>query len=58
MTIVKSSTPRVATMRLARETLGQRRLELYAHTEDWPAIKALAERLQKRRARLAKQQAG
>ena len=54
----KTTGERVAAMRAARETLGLRRLELYAHTEDWPAIKALAERLQKRRAKLAKQQAG
>lgn len=54
----KTTTERVAAMRLARETLGLRRLELSAHPDDWPAIKALAENLQRRRAKLAKQQAG
>ena len=45
-------------MRAARDALGLKRLELYAHPDDWPAIKALAEKLQRRRARLAKQKAG
>ena len=38
-------------MRSARNSLGLKRLELYAHPEDWPAIKALAEKLQRKRAR-------
>ena len=38
-------------MRAAREAQGLRRLELYAHSDDWPAIKALADRLAKRRAK-------
>ena len=54
----KTGAERVATLRAARDALGLKRLELYAHPDDWPAIKALAERLQKKRARLAKQQAG
>ena len=45
-------------MRLARDALGLRRLDLYAHPDDWPAIKELAEKLQRKRAKLAKQQAG
>ena len=45
-------------MRVARDALGLRRLELYAHPSDWPAIKALAEKLARKRAKLAKQQAG
>ena len=39
-------------MRAARDALGLKRLELYAHPDDWPAIKALAEKLQRRRAKL------
>ena len=38
-------------MRAARDALGLKRLELYAHPDDWPAIKALAEKLQRRRAK-------
>jgi hypothetical protein len=41
-------------MRAARDALGLKRMELYAHPEDWPAIKALAEKLQRRRARKAR----
>ena len=36
-----------------REELGVKRLVLYAHPEDWPAIKQLAIKLQMRRAKLA-----
>lgn len=54
----KTTTERVAAMRLARDALGLRRLDLYAHPDDWPAIKELAEKLQRKRAKLAKQQAG
>ena len=45
---------RVAKMRADRDALGLKRLELYAHPEDWPAIKALAEKLQRRCAKLAR----
>lgn len=58
MSAAKTTSERVQAMRAARETLGLRRLELYAHPDDWPAIKALAERLARKRAKLAKQQAG
>ena len=47
----KTTIERVSAMRAARAALGLRRLELYAHQDDWPAIKALADRLAKRRAR-------
>jgi hypothetical protein len=47
----KTTTERVAAMRAARDALGLRRLELYAHPDDWPAIKALADRVAKRRAK-------
>ena len=56
--VPKTGAERVAALRLARDALGLKRLELYAHPEDWPAIKALAEKLQRKRARLAKQKAG
>jgi hypothetical protein len=47
---------RKAAERERRAEAGLVRLELYAHPEDWPAIKALAEKLQKRRARAAGKQ--
>ena len=46
---------RVAALRARRAALGQTRLELYAHPEDHPAIKALAEKLQRRRAKVSRQ---
>lgn len=54
----KTGAERLAALRQARDALGLKRLELYAHPEDWPAIKALSEKLQRKRARLAKQKAG
>jgi hypothetical protein len=58
MNAAKTTSERVAKLRAERDALGLKRLELYAHPEDWPAIKALAEKLQKRRARaVAKQKA-
>lgn len=45
-------------MRSARDALGLRRLELYAHPDDWPEIQQLAIKLQMRRAKVAKQKAG
>jgi hypothetical protein len=54
----KTTSERVAAMRAARDALGLKRLELYAHPEDWPAIKAVAEKLQRRRAKLAAKRAG
>ena len=51
MSPAKTTAERVAALRAARDALGLKRLELYAHPDDWPAIKALAKRLQKRRAR-------
>jgi hypothetical protein len=47
----KTTTERVAKLRAARDALGLKRRELYAHDDDWPAIKALAEKLQRRRAK-------
>ena len=54
----KPPTQRVQALRADRETLGQKRREVYAHDDDWPAIKALAEKLQRRRAKLAAPRAG
>ncbi len=54
----KTTAERVAAMRAARDALGLKRLELYAHPEDWPQIKALAEKLQRRRAKLLARGAG
>ncbi len=56
MNAAKTTGERVAELRQRRDELGLKRLELYAHPDDWPAIKALAEKLQKRRARAAGKQ--
>ena len=52
MSAAKTTAERVAALRAARDAMGLKRLELYARPEDWPAIKALAEKLQRRRAKL------
>ena len=49
MRLAKTTAERVAAMRAARDLMGLKRLELYAHSEDWPQIKALADRLAKLR---------
>ena len=54
---MKTTSERVGALRTAREAQGLRRLERYAHPDDWPAIKALAEKLQRRRARLVAKRA-
>jgi len=51
----KTSNERVAKLRADRDALGLKRLELYAHPDDRPAIKAFAEKLACKR---AKQNAG
>jgi predicted component of type VI protein secretion system len=51
MTTAKTTSERVAKMRADRDALGLKRLELYAHPEDWRAIKALAEKLQRKRSK-------
>ena len=56
MSAAKTTAERVATMRAARDAAGLKRLDLYAHPDDWPAIKALAEKL--RRQRREKREAG
>ena len=52
----KTTAERVAALRAAR-ALGLKRLELYTHPEDWPAIKALAEKLQRKRAKMVAKRA-
>jgi hypothetical protein len=54
MIAAKTTSERVQAMRAARDALGLRRLELYAHPDDWPAIKALADKLQRKRAKAVK----
>jgi hypothetical protein len=58
MTAAKTTSERVAKLRADRDALGLKRLELYAHPDDWPAIKAMAEKLARRRAKLAAKAAG
>ncbi len=58
MNAARTTSERVAAMRAARDALGLKRLELYAHPDDWPQIKALAEKLQRRRARSVAKAAG
>lgn len=59
MSPAKTTSERVQALRAARDALGLKRLELYAHPEDWPAIKVLAEKLQRKRAKkLAAPRAG
>lgn len=58
MSPAKTTSERVAKMRADRDALGLKRLELYAHPDDWAAIKALAEKLQRRRAKLVAKSAG
>lgn len=50
--IAKTTSERVEALRADRKAQGLKRMELYAHPEDWPAIKALAEKIQRKRARL------
>ena len=51
MSSPKTTTARVAALRARRAALGLTRLELYAHPEDHAALKALAEKLQRKRAK-------
>jgi len=50
----KTPTTRVAELRARRQAAGLVRLELYAHPDDHPPIKALADKLQKRREKVSK----
>ena len=54
MTASRTVSERVAALRARAAAHGLKRLEIYAHPEDWVAIKALAARLQKRREKAAK----
>ena len=48
---------RVDKLRKDAAALGLRRKEVYAHDEDWPAIKTLAEKLHRRRNKLVARRA-
>ena len=50
----KTPTARVAELRARRQAAGLVRLELYAHPEDHPPIKELAEKLQRKREKESK----
>jgi hypothetical protein len=49
VTPTKPSTTRVEALRAARAALGLRRREVYCHDDDWPAVQALAAKLQAKR---------
>ncbi len=49
MSPVKTAAARVAKLRAARDALGLKRLEVYAHPDDHKAIKTTARRLSKKR---------
>jgi hypothetical protein len=50
-TPVKTAAERLLALRARREALGLKRRDVYTHPDDWPTIKALAEKLQRRRAK-------
>lgn len=52
MNAAKTTIERVDKLRKDRAALGLKRLELYAHPEDRPAIQALAKKLARKRAKL------
>lgn len=54
----KTTSERVEKLRQEREALGLRRRELYAHDDDWPKLKELAAKLQRKREHLSKQGKG
>lgn len=45
----KTTSQRIQALRKRLDELGLKRRELYAHDEDWPAIQALAVKLQRKR---------
>ena len=51
--VPKTTTERVKKLRQARTGQGLKRLELWAHPDDWEAIKKCAEKLQRKREKLA-----
>jgi hypothetical protein len=58
VTTAKTTSERVDKMRKERAALGLKRKEVYVHDDDWPQVLALAEKLQRRRAKLAAPRAG
>ena len=57
MTAAKKTSERVDKLRKERAALGIKRREVYAHYEDWPAVQTLAEKLQRRRAKMVDKRA-
>ena len=49
VTVPKSVSERLYAFRAAREAQGLKRREVYAHDDDWPKVKALAEELKRSR---------
>lgn len=47
--MTKKSTSRVRAMRELRERIGLQRHDVYAHPDDWPTIKRLADEMRKKR---------
>ena len=58
MNAAKTTSERVAKLRADRDALGLKRLELYAHPDDWDKIKACAFVLNMKRTKAAKKRAG
>jgi hypothetical protein len=50
-----STSPALTALRARRDALGLKRLEVYVHPDDWPAVKKYAEKAQRRRAALTPQ---
>ena len=57
MSAAKTTSERVAKLRADRDALGLKRKEVYVHPDDWTAIKTLAERQQRKRAKDRKTEA-
>ena len=49
MNTPQTTAQRVAKLRAARDALGLKRLDVYAHPDDHTAIKTLADKLQRKR---------
>jgi hypothetical protein len=52
MNAAKTVSERVDKLRKERAALGLKRKDVYVHDDDWPQVQALAEKLQRRRAKL------
>ena len=58
MNAAKTTSERVQAMRAARDALGLKRLEIYAHPDNWDKIKALAFTLNMKRQKPVTKRAG